>query len=167
MSLNDMRLHSSLLARLYPGTLVETATETNVARSVPEAQPVRFLGKNARQVILMVRNADLPFLSDGELAFLTNVLAACKLSLADVAVVNAHNLTAPQMQAAMDQLNAQMVVLFGIEPTELDLPLHFPPFQVQSFSGRRYVHAPALGHVEGDKTLKMQLWNALKTLFGL
>jgi hypothetical protein len=167
MSLNDIRLHSSLLASLYPSTLIETAISGTAATAVPEPSPPKFLGKGAKGIALVVRNAELPFLADSELTFLTNVLAACKLSLADVAIVNVHGMEAEGIEKMLARLDARTVVLFGMQPLEIGLPINFPTFQVQPFSGRKYLHCPLLGTMEGDKGLKMQLWNALKTLFGL
>ena len=84
MSLNQIQLTNQQLASFYPDVLIESTT----ASPMPRQQAVKFLGKNAKNIVLLVSNDTVPFLQDDELSFLTNILSACKLSLVDVAIVN-------------------------------------------------------------------------------
>jgi hypothetical protein len=106
-------------------------------------------------------------LSDEELPFLTNILSACKLSLADVAIVNIHSLEEKEIEKTIEPLEPKTVLLFGITPLTIDLPINFPQFQLQQFNKRTYLYSPGLQELANDKTLKLQLWNCLKNLFGL
>jgi hypothetical protein len=163
MSLNQIQLTNQLLTSLYPNALIESA----ITSSVPEYQPVKYLGKNAKNIVLLVNNSTYPFLSDEELPFLTNILSACKLSLADVAIVNIHSLEEKEIEKTIEPLEPKTVLLFGITPLTIDLPINFPQFQLQQFNKRTYLYSPDLQELANDKTLKLQLWNCLKNLFGL
>ena len=160
MSLNNIVLKPFLLADLYPNTLIETAATT-----VPEKKQVKLLGNNAKKIIVIVNHEQSAFLPDHELNFLTTILNACKLSLADIGIVNLQQ-SGDQVEQVIES-DGRVILLFGIEPSSICLPVHFPPFQVQPFSQRTYMHAPSLDVIEKDKQLKGQLWASLKQIFGL
>jgi hypothetical protein len=161
MSLNDIQIKSSLLADLYKNSLVETG-----ATAVPERKQPRYLGNNRRNVIVLVSHTSVPFLPDEELSFLANVLAACKLSIADIGIINVDGLEQTDLQGIIDE-EAKNVLLFGVQPLAIGLPINFPSFQLQGFNGRTYLQAPALSLVADDKALKTRLWTSLKTLFNI
>ncbi|MES2880544.1 MAG: hypothetical protein V4676_00250, partial [Bacteroidota bacterium] len=89
------------------------------------------------------------------------------LNMADVAIVNTADTETLPLQQKMEQLNAVTILMFEVEPAKLDLPIHFPQYQVQHFNSRIYLHAPSLTVIESDKALKLKFWNSLKNLFGL
>ena len=161
MSLNNIQLKSSLLADLYKDTLIETSTT-----SVSETTQLKYLGNNHKNILVIVSHPTVPFLPDEELSFLTNVLAACKLSMADIGIINNHGAEQSDLQNLIHS-EAKQVLLFGVEPLVIGLPINFPSFQLQPFNNRTYLYAPALSQIEDDKTLKARLWSALKVLFGI
>ena len=170
MSLNNIQLKPHLIADLYRDTLIESDTTPlvpAVTTTVSGSGLPKFLGNNEKKIVIAVSNSMLPFLPDNELAFLSNILSACKLSLADVAIINLHDKDEAACPDLLDLLQAQSVLLFGIEPLTIGLPMNFPPFQLQPFNKRIYLQAPAFSELEKDKGLKMRLWNCLKTLFHL
>ena len=82
MSLNKIELKPKAIVDLYQNVLTETT-----AMNVPK-EDLKFLGNATSKILILVKNADYPFLSDNELNFLNSVLTACKLSMNDVAVLN-------------------------------------------------------------------------------
>jgi hypothetical protein len=161
MSLNDIQLTPSLIADLYNDKLVEQKQN-----QTHKAKP-GFLGKNEKKILIASIDQDAVYMSDKQLAFLTNVLDACKLSLADVAIVNWQSVDEEARSSAINSLGAQTILLFGIEPEAIGLPVHFPAFQVQDFNKKTYLHAPLLAEIESDKDLKKQLWSSLKRIFAI
>jgi hypothetical protein len=161
MSLNNIQLKPSLLADLYKKSLIETST-----MSVPEVKQLKCLGNNQKNILVLVSHQTVPFLPDEELSFLTNVLAACKLSIADIGIINSYETEQAGLQNIINS-EARNVLLFGVEPPAIGLPINFPPFQLQRFNNRTYLHAPALSEIENEKELKIRLWNALKLMFGI
>jgi hypothetical protein len=160
MSLNQIQLNNQLLAGLYSSVLIETN-----ATIMPTQTHVKYLGKNEKCILVLISNESLPFLPDNELNFFTSVLSACKLSLADVAIVNVHSLNNPE--TITETIECRNVLLFGVEPLSIGLPIHFPYFQLQQFNKRTYLSAPPLSEVEADKAVKLNLWNSLKKLFSI
>ena len=116
--------------------------------------------------MVIVQQSSVPFLPDEELSFLTNILSACNLSLADIAILNSNGLPVERLENAIEA-DAKTVILFGIDPLSIGLPINFPFFQLQQFNKRMYLYSPPLSEIEKDKPLKMKLWNALKNLFGI
>jgi hypothetical protein len=163
MSLNHIKLNTRLLTDLYPDVLIQSTSTT----TVPDYQPIKYLGKNAKHIALLINNPSLPYLPDNELSFLTSILSACKLSLADVAIVNLHSISINKMEESLHSLDANIFILFGMDPLSIDLPINFPQFQLQGFNGKTYLFSPTLQELEMDKALKLKLWNCLKTLFGI
>jgi hypothetical protein len=162
MSLNNIQLKSSMLADLYRDSLVETENKTDT----PQPKQLKFLGNNQKNIIVVVSHESVPFLPDGELSFLSNVLAACKLSIADIGILNAFNVEEAELQNIINA-EANKVLLFDVEPLSIGLPINFPAFQLQPFNSRTYLHAPALSQIENDKGLKGRLWTSLKAMFGI
>lgn len=163
MGLNNIELNSLHLTQLYQKVLVETVKN----KVKPESQGIKYLGKNEGNILVLVREEEYPFLSDRQLQFLTSILTACKLSLADVAIVNTLDLDIEEIIAAIDGLKAKNVIAFGVEPSALGAPSYFPPFKVQQFDSRYFIHSPELAALENDQEIKKQLWTGLKTMFKL
>jgi hypothetical protein len=162
-----------------PTTLVPSPAKTptpTVTPQTPTAQaPIKYLGNNRRHITLLVHSPGSPFLPDNQLAFLTKILEACRLTLADIAIVN--NAAAETNIAATPitisdirrQLTPRTILLFGLEPSTLRLPINFPPFKTLDYDGCTYLSAPGLeqlvSNTEESKLLKSKLWVCLKTIF--
>lgn len=100
-----------------------------------------------------------------QLDFLNNIMRACKLEQADYAIMANHHNGLPDYKAIFSHFKQKQLILFGIDPSAIGLPINFPHFQVQSFQQVRYLAAPKLDVIESDKALKLQLWQCLKQLF--
>lgn len=162
MSLNNIQLHPQQLANLYADVLIDAPA------AVSKKESFKFFGKNKRNILLLVAKSNVAFLEEGELNFLSNVLAACKLSIADCAIVNLCALDgSPTCQSLVSFFESRSVILFDVTPESIDLPFNFPHFQLQQFSSSVYLSAPSLKELESEKALKAKLWNCLKNLFGL
>lgn len=177
--MNNIVLPASLVADLYGGSLIDTGKET--AREEPVLPPAetgptrsdkpenafRSLGNNQKNILVVVNNPGIAFLPDDELSFMTGVLGACKLSLADVAIVNFHNLTDVSYKELLHHFGSRIVLLFNVEPDTFGLPMNFPPYQIQPFAGNSFLYAPSLKDLENDRVEKSKLWVCLKRLFNL
>lgn len=161
MSLNKIHLQPGLLAELYSHSLIETNTTT-----MPESRCLKYLGNYKKNIVVIVSHEAIPFLPDDELNFLTTVFSACKLGIADIAIINQQNVDPTQLQNIINS-EAKNILLFGVAPLLIGLPINFPQFQLQQFNQRTYLHAPTLTQIKNDKELKTKLWNALKALFGI
>ena len=161
MNLNKIPLSARLIADLYPASLIEQLTPSEL----PET--IKFLGNNNKHISVLVSKKNVAFLEDDELDFLSSILLACKLNLSDVAIVNVHNLNVANYRSIITQLKSKVLLMFDVAPDAIDLPFNYPNFQVQQFDQCTYLSAPDLKTIEADKTLKTHLWNSLKKLFGI
>lgn len=162
MSLNNISLPSQLLADLYQNVLIQGS-----ASAVPVKEEVPFLGKNGKNILIVVNKNDAPFLPDKELSFLTNVLLACQLGLADVAIINWNKLAEKNVDEIFEQLKSKDVLLFNTDPSLFGLPENVEQYAVRKTEGRQFVVAPSLTEIEKNKEAKKQLWLSLKQLFGI
>lgn len=162
MSLNSIELKPQMIADLYPETLVASPGGSTASVSRP-----RFLGNNEKKIMVIVAYEGMPFLSDPAFNFLTSILSACKLSIADIAIVNKTSMDPALLPPLVEELEARYVLLFGAAPLTIGLPINFPQFQLQQFNKRTYLYSPTLEELENDKAIKMKLWSCLKAAFGL
>src|SRR5436309_179319 len=111
MGINHLRLSSELIAALYPDSLVEEnvspEVKENILMQVKENVPPQvkenvenpipvtdknpsyhFLGENNRSICVLANYPQGDFLPEDQLEFLKKMLAACKLSLNDIALLN-------------------------------------------------------------------------------
>jgi DNA polymerase III psi subunit len=166
MSFENIQLPPFLIQDLYKNVLIDLKDSQASDDSLRNPN-ILFLGKNEKNILILVNEEKIPFLEDGDLNFLIGILGACKLSMADVALVNFHQHKKLSSQALNESFSPSKNILFGVTPAAIELPLHFPHYQVQQYNNRSYLGAPSLKELAADKQLKMQLWESLKKLFSL
>lgn len=192
MSLNDIQLSSAQLADWYgrhlvagsgneaPGTrpagppavaeIPPAATPATHNPAPPAAaKPLQWLGKNQKNIAILVNYPKEAYLPGDELNFLASILQACRLNLGDVAIVNhAHFPLAPA--ALAEQLQSRYLLLFGVPVAEPALQ-QLAPFTPLQQNGCSIVQAPPLDQLNNNspegKQLKMKLWVCLKQLFNV
>ncbi|MBX2925642.1 MAG: hypothetical protein KF746_25820 [Chitinophagaceae bacterium] len=163
MSLRNIKLPYTVITDLYTAPLIQLAEEAE-----SDSKPaVKFLGSNQKQITILVNITEAPFLPDKSFNFLAGILAACKLTVADVAVINLNSLADKRYQQIQAVTSPTVMLLFGLDGSDIHLPLQFPDFQVQRYGGITYLAAPSLEIVEGDKAIKAKLWGCLKSVFQL
>ncbi|BAV04140.1 hypothetical protein SAMN05421788_104126 [Filimonas lacunae] len=180
----------TLLAGIYKDTLIASdeagvATEKNTpvpakqtpvpvsspAAALPDTPPEKWvLGGNARGVVVVVNDPDNVYLADDVLQLLTGILNACKLNMADIAVVNYARY--PYPFARLQQfLQINSCILFDVSLETMQLPFSIPYNQVQQFNNCTFTYAPALqtmlGASEDAKLQKSRLWLSLKKMFNI
>jgi hypothetical protein len=179
MDLNHIKLPASVIADLYHTSLIETnevkkEIQAEVFPSEAPISPVgqnhnglKWLGENRKNILILGNYKNAIHLPDDEFNFLTGILGACKLNIADVAILNVNNHPEMSYKELINQLKSKIIFLFGVEPTKLGLPMSFPHFRVQPFANCSFLFSPTLKELENDKVLKSKLWVCLKRLFNL
>ena len=182
MSLDNLTLSPLLIQELYENSLVDFS-DTKTTKIIPSADQletvgkkgmprvaegnIKYLGNNAKNILILIDEADHAFLPDAELNFLISILEACKVNFEDSALVNCHN----NIEVTHENLNRQfspaVLIFLGTEPQLLGFPIQIPQYKVQQYNHQQYMCAPALGVISADKEAKKQLWNALKILFSI
>jgi hypothetical protein len=164
MSLDDIQLPAVILHDLYRRSLVDAGLPV---KDAAQKRSLSYLGNNKRKVIIIVSNDETLYLPDDELNFLLGILAACKLTMDDVAIINCKKINSLSYSVLEKELKAEKIFLFGVDLQLIDLPLQFPYYQVQSFNKQVYLSAPPLDALQNDKAEKTKLWMSLKQLFSI
>ena len=173
MGLNDIDFPPALLADLYQNALIPDEkinahliqeAPGKVKENAPESGAS--LGENKKQVLVIVKDENHTWASDKELKFLTDILKACQLSMADIALINAAR-RKESFAEFQKEFQPRQVILFGVSQDELGIPLRFPEFQVQAYTGKQFLSAPPLLTIANDKILKSKLWVSLRKLFNI
>jgi hypothetical protein len=199
MSLSNINLPGFVIADLYRNSLIQPSATEGLPKAMPDegpsespphleeaggrlsepvtvAQPVKkeepvvykTLGNNKQQISVVVNCPGDVFVPEADLAFLTKMLGACKLNMADVAIVN-YATTPIAIDKLKTQLQPKSLLLLGVEPGDIQLPISFPPFKEQPYAGTTYLFTPALSQLnqetEEAKVLKRKLWDCLKRMF--
>ena len=162
MGLNNLSLPVKLITDLYAKSLVQSKID---AAAPVKKEPLQFLGKNEKNILILVNYKSAPHLPDKELSFLTTVLSACQLGLAQVAIVNWHRLE--EKDSLLIQLLPKEILFLDVPPEALGFPANTPAFSLQKFNDVQFVAAPSLTQIEKTKQEKSLLWVALKQLFCL
>ena len=174
--LHDIKLPSSVVADLYKDHLVVLTDDIPLKTEQPtksqsvENEEIHHSGGNKKNIVLLVNHEGLRDISDAENTFLNKMLEACKMGMEDVAIVpgsrKVHN--AAQLK---EVFKPSRMILFGLRAEDIDLPLRFPDFKLQSYDDTVYLQVPDLKmfteNTEESKVLKGKLWTCLKSLFKL
>ena len=177
MSLNSIKFETTDIALLFKNSLVDI-NEKKKESSKPDANsPIgnkdsagaewKYLGENKKKTLIVVRYDNAVHLPDKQLSFLTKLLTACHLNLADVAIFNFQNHDASQFNDIINYFKPKAVLLFETKPNEFGMPMNFPDFQVQAYKDSVFVSSPSLETIEPNKDLKGKLWVCLKKIYNL
>ena len=174
MSFEGVVLPNFLIADLYKGILVEDEIKINIKKVAETKEDkhisVSFLGSNNKQVVIVINDNDAAIIGDEKLQLLTNLLTACKLSLADVAIVNAYNKQLIYSQIKID-LQPKFLILMGIDAKVFKLPIIFPEYKIQQYDNCPILLTSDLNNLLGTttevKVEKSKLWLSLKLLFSI
>jgi len=98
--------------------------------------------------------------------FLSGIVQACKLSLSDIHLISSQD-DHINFKFLQDNSPSPLVLMFDITPVDIGLPVYFPSFQLQNYSGITYLSGPGLQQLEADKLLKSKLWLSLKQFYNL
>jgi len=166
MSLDNIQLPPIVLQDLFKISLIDLNSNESVLLNDNKTE-INFLGSNKKNVTIIVEDASTIYLPEEQLNFLIGILSACNFSMAEVALVNFAKNPLLNYTTIEKELNATIILLFGITPLQLELPLQFPKYQVQKFNNQQYLAAASLEVLQGDKSEKTKLWNCLKQVFSI
>jgi hypothetical protein len=159
MSLDNIQLSKETCKNLFAKNLVELEEKGDKKEIA-----ISSLGENQQQILFIVNEPEQRFLPDDEMSLLSNLITACKLSMADIALVNFYH-NHFDYQYFTTQFHPIKILLFGVSTEELNLPFTIPFFQIQQFQEQLYLTAPALKNFLDNKDLKKDLWTSLQKLF--
>ena len=164
MSLDNIQLTPFLVQHLYKKTLVEV-DEKPISTPIQKEIPIATLGANKKNILIVINESETAFLNDQDLALLVGILSACKLSLADIALLNFDKNKHVGYEEMTTQFEPNLILLFGIGPENLSFPLIFPKYQLQRYNHRTYLCAASFKVLATDLEQKRTLWACLQKYF--
>jgi hypothetical protein len=173
MSLNNLILPDVLVSSLYKNNLIEIkeGNKNNGSKETIDPLPqLQFLGKHLQQITVFVNYPDEVYLPDVQLNFLANILKACNLNIADIAIVNlARQQVLPEHIDTA--LKSKKIIFFDVDTAVLAIADDIPLFSVKQHGETYILKGPALEKLnqanEEGKLLKSKLWLCLKELFSV
>jgi len=160
MDLNKITLSKRTQSLLYGNSLVCIS-----AGNVNKENKIDYLGNNEKRIIFIVNDPLNKFLDESQWKFFNDLLNACQLTMADIALINFHHGKATYHE--LEQLNPGKLFAFGVSAMELDLPFNIPLFQKQNYQGQTLMLCPSLFEIQSSQPLKKQLWNHLRNIFNI
>ena len=150
------QLPDELIVALYKNVLIDSGSYEKKEHKVVINEP--------KEILILVKS-DSEVLNEKQSTFLSAILKALKLEFSNINLIcSGSNDFGPYLELTK-RLIPNKIILFGISPADINLPMHFPLFQIQSFEKIKYLCAPTLEEIESEKSLKMTLWQMLQQLF--
>jgi hypothetical protein len=177
MGINDLTLTPALVAALYPETLIVTKELSGdldlglpgLTRD-PGKTDYPFLGKNLQSFCFIVSYPDNEFIPETQLAFLQRILAACKYSLNDIAIVNTGR-SPVEIDKLVSQFDPRIIFLWGTGLNVAGINQELPDMVITTWQNISLVPVEKTEMMLGDTphgtVLKRDLWICLKKLFNL
>jgi len=181
------QLPGFVLAGLYKDSLViteetieqnkpvkkqEQVTNKTPKQNIVDPAPEKkwFLGDNKKNITILIRDNNAVYINDEWLATLTKLLAACKLNLSDIAIINVKE--GLDFLLIKQQLDPQYVLMFDVTAKDIALPFSIPNYQIQKYEGATFMMVPAITlsankTTESIKVEKRNLWEKLKIIFNV
>lgn len=135
-----------------------------------ETGPIKYLGEHLKQVTIIVKDELAVYLNENDLTLLSSILSACKLTLADVALIN----IAQQKLSLHEILNvlpSKLVMIFDVSSTTLKIKLPTTLYKSIQLGDTYLLFSNSLSLMQGgDSSAKIEkgkLWTILKQLFQL
>ena len=122
---------------------------------------------SVKKVMTVITGVPIPTEKENvSYSFLAGIFQACRVPATDVSLISSHS-DEVNFKYIQDTFHSSLVLMFDITPGDIGLPVYFPHFQLQNFSGVTYLSAPDLASLQSDKLLKSKLWLCLKQYFSL
>lgn len=147
----------------------ETDTDTPPIAN-GDSREIKYLGEHLKQVTIIVKDELAVYLNENDLTLLSSILSACKLTLADIALIN----VAQQKLGLHEILNvlpSKLVMIFDVSSATLKIKLPTTLYKSIQLGDTYLLFSNSLSLMQGGDTSakleKGKLWAILKTLFQL
>ena len=165
-------METQMKTRDAQATTVEQIEANNDNNHIPinDSRQIKYLGEHLKQVTIIVKDELAVYLNENDLTLLSSILSACKLTLADIALIN----VAQQKLSLHEILNvlpSKLVMIFDVSSTTLKIKLPTTLYKSIQLGDTYLLFSNALSLMQGgDQSAKLEkgkLWAILKQLFQL
>ena len=149
--------------------LVETKSEPK-ADQIPAEKNIekrqttdfKYLGENNKYILIVVKEPSFDFLKHDDLGFLLKILAAKKLELKDVAIINTEKHSSLNFDDLRTFFAFSKVITFGINPQMLQIEGAVANKKT-SFKETQILGTWSLAILQQDEKKKAIFWDMLKS----
>ena len=165
-------LETQMKTRDAQAITVDQIEANNDNNHIPiyDSRQIKYLGEHLKQVTIIVKDELAVYLNENDLTLLSSILSACKLTLADIALIN----VAQQKLSLHEILNvlpSKLVMIFDVSSTTLKIKLPTTLYKSIQLGDTYLLFSNSLSLMQGgDQSAKLEkgkLWAILKSLFQL
>ena len=159
---------------IKPIQIAENKLPGKEQQTIPEAtemaSPIKYLGDHHKKILVVVNDPESVYLNETDFILLTSILNACKLTIADIALINLakKNFSLHQI---LTQVPSDFVLVFDINPMQLKIKLPTKLYTPILLGETQLLFSNNLSLMQGidqaSKIEKTKLWSALKIIFKL
>ena len=185
MSTDKTILSSSVLVDLYKDNLVvvediplenKAAVEQTIVTkkdAIKEEKwegPIKSLGEHNKKITVIVNDPNSVHLNETDFILLTSILNACRLTIADIALINIGKQPVGLHQI-LQEYPSTLLISFAVDATQLKVKLPSTLYKVTQLGETHILFSNALSTMQGTgaeaKQEKAKLWTVLKKIFEL
>ncbi len=148
----------------------KSSKEQAIETSEHTTTTLKYLGDHHKKILVIVNDPDSVYLNETDFILLTSILNACRLTIADIALVNRGN-QKPNLHEMLTKLPSTLVIAFDIEAKDLKIKLPTTLYKTIALGDTHLLFSAALSTMQGTgadaKKEKAKLWTALKQIFQL
>ncbi len=130
---------------------------------MPVAKTFSHLGKNQRQILILVNDLDNPVSTEQGRELLRKIVKAIELTANDFALVNYANCNAASYTELSSYFSCKVMFAFGVPPAHLGLT-DFSQNTVVKHESAYLIFSSDLHTLDSDPQGKKTLWSSLKQL---
>jgi hypothetical protein len=144
MSTDKTILSTSVLVDLYKDNLVVIE-----AIKVEKWEgPIKSLGEHNKKITVIVNDPNSVHLNENDFILLTSILNACRLTIADIALINIGKQPVGLHQI-LQELPSTLVLSFAVDPTQLKVKLPSTVYKVTQLGETHILFSNALSTMQG------------------
>lgn len=166
MSLDNLKLPAGIVTQLYKESLVDLNSSKQQLKQLTENR-FNILGNNQKNILLIVNDSSSLHLNDADFQFLTGILNACKLSMADIGLLNIFHYKETGLEEFKEAFSPKYVIVFDVKEKQLQIQNPFVDYTILKNKNTQILPAPSLQFISQNTDEKKKLWAALKNLFNL
>ncbi len=117
------------------------------------------------KILVLIDEPKQPDLLPEHALLLENILKATGHSIAQTDILNFSYIPQADARTVLSTKSTNFFITFGVPLIRLQLDLLLPPYMPKQIEGIWFLLADPLSDIEGDKTLKKRLWQALQKMF--
>ncbi|WP_133556402.1 hypothetical protein [Pedobacter duraquae] len=145
-----------------PTTTVD-AKEVEIVPPRTDEVNFTFLGKNLRNILILVHDADNQVSTEPGRELLRNIVKAIGLTANDFALLNYATYPNTSFAQFKKSLNSTTLFAFGVTPQQLGLP-DVAPHAVSEYESVNMIFSTNLHQLSSDQQGKKMLWGSLKQM---